>query len=103
MKKAIIVLFLLLAPYAVMSQSTPSAPPSGTVVSDSGWKTGAGASAPDTDLLNKNEAGSDDNAAFLIAKSGCCSHHGGVAGCDNASGRQRCRDGSLSPSCMCGE
>lgn len=34
------------------------------------------------------------------AKSGCCSHHGGVAGC-NSSGRTICRDGTLSPSCTC--
>lgn len=34
------------------------------------------------------------------ATRGCCSHHGGVSGC-SSSGRQICRDGSLSPSCTC--
>lgn len=34
------------------------------------------------------------------AKRGCCSHHGGVAGC-SASGRQICKDGTLSPTCTC--
>ena len=34
------------------------------------------------------------------AKRGCCSHHGGVAGCSQ-NGRQVCRDGTLSPSCTC--
>ena len=34
------------------------------------------------------------------ARSGCCSHHGGVAGCSQ-NGRQICRDGTLSPSCTC--
>ena len=34
------------------------------------------------------------------AKSGCCSHHGGVSGCSSG-GRQICRDGSLSPTCTC--
>lgn len=34
------------------------------------------------------------------AQRGCCSHHGGVAGC-SSSGRQICRDGTLSPSCTC--
>lgn len=34
------------------------------------------------------------------AKSGCCSHHGGVVGC-SSSGRQVCADGTLSPSCTC--
>jgi hypothetical protein len=38
---------------------------------------------------------------FLVsAQRGCCSHHGGVAGCTN-SGNQLCRDGTLSPSCTC--
>lgn len=34
------------------------------------------------------------------AGKGCCSSHGGVVGCDS-SGRQICKDGSLSPSCTC--
>lgn len=34
-----------------------------------------------------------------IAKRGCCSWHDGVCGCSN--GRQRCCDGTLSPSCTC--
>ena len=35
----------------------------------------------------------------VYSKSGCCSWHGGVAGCRN--GRQVCRDGTLSPTCTC--
>ena len=35
-----------------------------------------------------------------MAQRGCCSHHGGVAGCDS-SGKQLCQDGTLSPSCTC--
>lgn len=34
------------------------------------------------------------------ARRGCCSWHGGVAGC-SANGRQICRDGTLSPTCTC--
>lgn len=30
---------------------------------------------------------------------GCCSHHGGVCGCQG--GRALCCDGTLSPSCGC--
>ena len=37
----------------------------------------------------------------ILSKRGCCSHHGGVCGCEGD--RQKCCDGSLSPSCMCGE
>lgn len=37
---------------------------------------------------------------IVSAQRGCCSHHGGVAGC-NENGRQVCRDGTLSPSCTC--
>lgn len=36
----------------------------------------------------------------VYARQGCCSHHGGVAGC-NSYGRQVCNDGTLSPSCTC--
>ncbi len=36
----------------------------------------------------------------IEARRGCCSHHGGVSGC-NSSGRQVCRDGTLSPTCTC--
>lgn len=36
----------------------------------------------------------------VYAQRGCCSHHGGVAGC-SSSGRQVCNDGTLSPSCTC--
>lgn len=35
----------------------------------------------------------------LIEKRGCCSHHGGVCGCSGS--RQKCCDGTLSPSCTC--
>jgi len=30
---------------------------------------------------------------------GCCSHHGGVCGCDRLTGRVICCDGTLSPTC----
>ena len=38
---------------------------------------------------------------IVIAKRGCCSHHGGVCGCSG--GMQQCCDGTISPSCTCGE
>lgn len=34
-----------------------------------------------------------------IERRGCCSHHGGVCGCEN--GRAKCCDGTLSPTCGC--
>lgn len=34
------------------------------------------------------------------AQKGCCSHHGGVAGC-SSDGRQICNDGTYSPTCTC--
>lgn len=34
-----------------------------------------------------------------VEKSGCCSWHGGVCGCEG--GRAVCCDGILSPSCGC--
>jgi len=38
--------------------------------------------------------------AKIEAARGCCSHHGGVSGCSD-SGRQICKDGTLSPTCTC--
>jgi len=38
-------------------------------------------------------------APKVNAQRGCCSWHGGVAGCSN--GRQLCSDGTLSSSCTC--
>lgn len=40
------------------------------------------------------------NPIKVEARRGCCSHHGGVAGC-SSSGRQICNDGTLSPTCTC--
>lgn len=37
---------------------------------------------------------------MVDAQRGCCSHHGGVAGC-SSSGRTICNDGTYSPSCTC--
>jgi len=36
-----------------------------------------------------------------FAAAGCCSHHGGVVGCNNATGHAQCKDGSNSPTCAC--
>ena len=36
-----------------------------------------------------------------LGRSGCCSHHGGVCGCDASAGMERCCDGTNSPSCEC--
>jgi len=36
-----------------------------------------------------------------IQRSGCCSHHGGVCGCNQTYHRYQCCDGAISPSCGC--
>ena len=38
---------------------------------------------------------------IVQAGQGCCSTHGGVAGCDQETNKLRCADGALSPSCSC--
>jgi len=43
----------------------------------------------------------DDSNSILLAGRGCCSWHGGECGCDDATGRTICCDGTLSPSCRC--
>ena len=40
------------------------------------------------------------NPIIVYAQRGCCSHHGGVSGC-NSYGRHICNDGTLSPTCTC--
>ena len=60
-------------------------------------------------LLKINILGQLLVALFLIAflmpksfaKEGCCANHGGVAGCNSATGFQLCKDGSTSPTCAC--
>lgn len=37
---------------------------------------------------------------IALAQRGCCSHHGGVAGC-GSNGRQICKDGTTSKTCTC--
>ena len=39
------------------------------------------------------------NSYDTLQKRGCCSSHGGVCGCDRKSGKLRCCDGTLSPTC----
>ncbi|MBW2602690.1 MAG: hypothetical protein JRE28_00030 [Deltaproteobacteria bacterium] len=49
-------------------------------------------------VLDKNKL---DSETLDLARRGCCSHHGGVCGCDEATDRIICCDGTLSPSCTC--
>jgi hypothetical protein len=49
--------------------------------------------APETSVHDQRDG--------VEARSGCCSHHGGVAGCDTATGHAACNDGSDSPTCGC--
>lgn len=37
----------------------------------------------------------------LYAAPGCCSHHGGVSGCNSSTNHQLCKDGTSSPTCLC--
>ncbi|UFH60474.1 hypothetical protein [Sulfurovum mangrovi] len=57
---------------------------------------------PDTNKMNNpiQQASHKQVEDKKLAKRGCCSHHGGVCGC-NDSGRQVCCDGTLSPTCTC--
>jgi hypothetical protein len=59
--------------------------------------------AADERALARGAAGQCDILAAagpdLVARRGCCSHHGGVCGCSGS--RVKCCDGGLSPSCTC--
>lgn len=50
-------------------------------------------------MVTSSDSG-DPLAGILIARRGCCSHHGGVSG-QCSGGRVVCNDGTLSPSCTC--
>lgn len=39
--------------------------------------------------------------AGVYATAGCCSHHGGVVGCNSATNHEACKDGTTSPTCLC--
>ncbi|PIR24692.1 MAG: hypothetical protein COV43_08995 [Deltaproteobacteria bacterium CG11_big_fil_rev_8_21_14_0_20_42_23] len=56
-------------------------------------------------IIQKNVVDSqickDQSSKMLFARSGCCSWHQGVCGCDDSSDRIICCDGTLSPSCTC--
>ena len=52
-------------------------------------------------VINKQQIESISKTQQIdIARSGCCSWHGGVCGC-TYNGRVICCDGSISPSCRC--
>lgn len=55
-----------------------------------------------TPTIQQRTDANDDclQQTLALAQRGCCSHHGGVCGCD-ISGRKKCCDGTLSPSCTC--
>jgi hypothetical protein len=52
-------------------------------------------------VVNDASLNKDSLEGELFARSGCCSYHGGVCGCDQSSDRIICCDGSLSPTCTC--
>ena len=57
-----------------------------------------------TTIIKQGAALSANQSSIdAIERSGCCSHHGGVCGCDGNTGHQQCCDGDDSPSCLCGE
>jgi hypothetical protein len=50
---------------------------------------------------NVNYSISSSKYEIRVAQRGCCSWHKGVCGCDESTGRTKCCDGTLSPSCRC--
>lgn len=54
--------------------------------------------APDAD---PNSIAGMKDPDLVPMQRGCCSHHGGVAYCDEERGRYVCNDGTYSPTCRC--
>ena len=57
--------------------------------------------APSDSIVKEASQAQKKEQQLLLVRSGCCSHHGGVCGCDENSGMIQCCDGTLSPSCTC--
>ncbi|MDO8997661.1 MAG: hypothetical protein Q7U77_13635 [Sediminibacterium sp.] len=53
----------------------------------------------DNEFLLCDQFNQSNENVEKIAARGCCSHHGGVCGCNG--GRVTCCDNSTSPSCTC--
>ena len=86
MKRALLVLLLLLPSLSALAADS-TAPLTNFHIQP---KSCIGTSLPKIMSIESKEQ---------IARSGCCSHHQGVCGCEG--GRQVCCDGSFSPSCTC--
>lgn len=75
----------------------------GLVIVDHGVDPGAGddlkSSEATSSILNLELERVTPNMDQKMARSGCCSWHGGV--CDCIGGRAVCCDGTFSPSCTC--
>lgn len=89
MKKSgvILVIFLILA---ILS---------GKVFAESSWPNGDFQICTNDDLFRFESANTISYLTVEVARSGCCSWHGGV--CDCVRGRVVCCDGTFSPSCTC--
>lgn len=53
-----------------------------------------------TTAADENSIAGSTDPDLTPVQRGCCSWHGGVAGCD-ARGRVTCNDGTTSPTCRC--
>lgn len=56
---------------------------------------------PSTNTNNTSTTSPVVTPSKSVKTTGCCRGHGGVAGCNTATGYQKCKDGSSSPSCVC--
>lgn len=52
-------------------------------------------------LFKENQAIGQCTLNEQSDRAGCCSHHGGVCGCNSSYKHLQCCDGTLSPSCGC--
>lgn len=65
------------------------------------WQEALRLSRGGPEQLGQNALACSSDGVIQEAKSGCCSHHGGVCGCNSGTGHQLCCDGVDSPSCGC--
>ena len=86
------------------SADEPATPAGGDCIVPSDrdlWQEAVRLSRDDPKQQGQNARACSSDGIIQEAKQGCCSHHGGVCGCNSSTGHQLCCDGADSPSCGC--
>lgn len=86
-------------------KQSPECKCSGTTVKSYQYKSPKSSKVPSTATMSiptkTTKEKAKEKAKEKVSTRGCCKGHGGVKSCDKKSGYQRCKDGTLSSTCVC--